>query len=275
MASQQIAPEVVDVLRSAVVDGATLKLTGQLTPKLYKSVNDVIARLGGKWNRSSGLHIFPKPVAEALDGVLDSGVKPLKNPAAFFPTPDALVARMVAALDMVRTPNATVLEPSAGDGRIVAAVLAAYPECGVTWVEIDEDRADLIPTNRRAKGYRGDFLAWPPAGKALNFDFVIMNPPFAVPGNKDAFIDHVEHAYAMLRPGGRLVAIVPESIRTRTTKSYTRLRTLFESQGSWEDVDAGTFKESGTGVNTIMVTVDKPAAETKPKTRGKAVTLKI
>ncbi|MCP5006254.1 MAG: hypothetical protein GY941_20290, partial [Planctomycetes bacterium] len=72
-----------------------------------------------------------------------------------------------------------------------------------------------------------------------------MNPPF-----KDgADIKHINHAFGMLKPGGRLVAICANGPRQqRTFKSKATL---------WKDLPEGSFKNQGTNVNTAMIILDK------------------
>jgi 16S rRNA G1207 methylase RsmC len=53
---------------------------------------------------------------------------------------------------------------------------------------------------------RSDFLA---LSEGLGqFDRIVMNPPF----DHDTDIDHIRHAYRMLKPGGRLVAICANGV---------------------------------------------------------------
>ena len=74
-----------------------------------------------------------------------------------------------------------------------------------------------------------------------------MNPPFA---NAED-IKHIRHALHMLKPGGRLVAICANGPRQQEA-----LRPLVdESGGEWEDLPAGTFRESGTNVSTALITI--------------------
>jgi hypothetical protein len=52
--------------------------------------------------------------------------------------------------------------------------------------------------------------------------------------------------------GGRLVAICADGPRQNAT-----LKPLAEdSGGTWEPLPAGTFKEQGTGVNTVLLVIE-------------------
>ncbi len=80
-----------------------------------------------------------------------------------------------------------------------------------------------------------------------------MNPPFG----RFQEVDHVRHALSFVRPGGRLVAIVPSGMLTREGRRTTALRDeLFAQGASMEHLPAGSFRSVGTEVNAALVTVD-------------------
>ncbi len=160
-----------------------------------------------------------------------------------FPTPPDLARRMVELADI--EPGHRVLEPSAGTGNILAALPTVRPDGQVVAVEIHssllyklEPYADEIVC--------GDFLQQ--NGNMGKFDRILMNPPF---GNA-ADIQHIEHARKFLKPGGRLVAICAGGPRQEN-----RLMPLCDT---WERLPADSFKESGTGVNTVLLSMG-PADE--------------
>ena len=62
-----------------------------------------------------------------------------------------------------------------------------------------------------------DFLAVPPAPV---YDRVIMNPPFT----RGQDVTHVQHALRFVRPGRRLVAVMPASIKSRADKAARAFR---------------------------------------------------
>jgi len=80
-----------------------------------------------------------------------------------------------------------------------------------------------------------------------------MNPPFI----NGSDIKHIEHALKFLKPGGRLVAICADGPRQNAT-----LKPIAEDSGGfWEPLPAGTFKDQGTNVNTVLLTIEAPAVE--------------
>ena len=94
MPDQCISAEALTVLREAECDSDRVRITsGQLDRTLYKEVNEVLVRLGGKWKGGhTKAHLFPYDPRPLLAGVLATGDMPPKNPWAFFPTPPELVS---------------------------------------------------------------------------------------------------------------------------------------------------------------------------------------
>lgn len=136
-------------------------------------------------------------------------------------------------------PTYRVLEPSCGDGRIMDELRKRG--CQSFGIEYHAGRA----AEARAKGHNvltANFLECPPRPE---FDFVVMNPPFS--GRH--YIKHISHALKFLKPGGRLVSILP------ATAWYDH----GEIKGSWTDLPVGSFAEAGTNVPTGIVRIGAPA----------------
>lgn len=94
------------------------------------------------------------------------------------------------------------------------------------------------------------------------YDRIIMNPPFS--DRRD--VQHVQHAYDLLKPGGRLVAIMGEGSFFGTDKKAQAFREWLESVGGTEEkLPEGSFNDPTlpvtTGVNARMVVIDKPEAK--------------
>lgn len=175
----------------------------------------------------------------------------------FFPTPAGQADEMVAAADI--QPEMTVLEPSAGMGHIADRIREAGVDPDV--VEISGDRRELL----EAKGYNligSDFLdvtlADTPDG--AGYDRILMNPPFS--DRRDA--QHVQHAFSLLKPGGRLVAIVGEGVFFGKDGKAGAFRDWLDKHGGTsEKLEEGTFMDASlpvnTSVNARMIVVDRPA----------------
>lgn len=183
---------------------------------------------------------------DALREQLKAGVQVVSAPQ-LFPTPPDLAARVVGLADI--GPEMRILEPSAGTGNLISAALDFVEPRLISAVEINPSLANALPS--RFKGmavYPGDFLsktAWELMGP---FDRIIMNPPF----KNGADIDHIMHARAMLKPGGRLVAICANGPSRRE-----KLKPLAEDSGGfWEDLPDGSFSDSGTNVRAALLIIE-------------------
>jgi hypothetical protein len=168
------------------------------------------------------------------------GTKP-RAVSAFnlFQTPEHLAARMVAMIPAGAVPQ-RILEPSAGLGRLYRAALARWPGASYTLVEnAPQCAAHLweLPVMFR----QVDFLTVtvPESG----YDLIIMNPPF----HMRVDIAHIKHASGMLAPGGILVALCMAGPH--------RERELRPLAATWELLPAGSFKESGTNIDAILLTI--------------------
>lgn len=173
----------------------------------------------------------PRPV---LSEIICSGCLPDQKTHQYYPTPE-VVAR--AAVHMADIGDAdTCLEPSAGTGG-----LADYlPKERTTCVELSALHCAVL----RAKGYRThcmDFLQW--AKDSALFDRVVMNPPFA----DGRALAHVEAAAGLVSRGGRLVAILPASMRGKPI--------LPGWTANWSEVFANEF--GGTSVSVAVVALER------------------
>tara|TARA_R100000935_G_C2835187_1_gene167690 strand:+ start:1632 stop:2975 length:1344 start_codon:yes stop_codon:yes gene_type:complete len=165
----------------------------------------------------------------------------------FYPTPRKAAKTVIDALNL--TGGETILEPSCGDGQIMDLLAEWHNDPDerryrsrliVTGVEYDAGRA----AQAKAKGHHvmtANFLQVAPDAR---FDAIIMNPPFYGQHYKK----HLDHAIKFLRPGGRLVCILPASAY------YDHGNTV----GEWHDLPVGSFAESGTNIPTGYCTYYAP-----------------
>lgn len=244
--SENITPDIENVLRRLKIEGNTVKITEQFDRKLYENVNKVLERLGGKWNRSVQAHIFPSDPTERINTVLTAGKLEPKVKTGYFPTPPEIARRMVEMLEL--KPGDKVLEPSAGQGGL----LDQLPKG--TQVIIGE----ILPENiqvLKQKGYIVNFDNF--LGVEIGgITKVIMNPPF----ENQQDIEHVTHALRMLQPGGTLVSVMSGGIKFRDNKKTTGFIEMLDRDYYHEIIDLpeGSFRSSGTGVNAVLLKVTKP-----------------
>lgn len=239
----------------------------QMDPKLYQKVKKVMESLGGKWNRKAQAIVFEDE--DARDSLMEAAETgeyvDLKKAYQQFFTPESLADRMAA--ELMAKDGDTVLEPSAGTGRLVQAMdrYANKYGWGISLIVVELDKSlipHLVAQANVTIAHQGDFLAPDLAdpddqqtfGK---IDGVIMNPPFT----RGQDIDHVCQAFAWLKPGGRLVALTSPSWTFHTSAKAVSFRNFVEEHGWWEEVPESTFKESGTNIRTILIVLEKPKSE--------------
>lgn len=245
-----VSQAVMTVLSAAEIEGCRLALVGQLDRKLYTETNKVLEAAGGKWDRKAKAHVFDGAASDVIEPILLTGEYSLtKQDFGQFDTPPELAARVVEMAEI--KPGMSVLEPSAGIGRLAIAASAAcngFVDC----VEIDHKRADqLMSVPGVSTIVRFDFLDIDPAD-VPEFDRVVMNPPFA----KQADINHVLHAYRFLKPGGVLVAIMSAGVTFREDRKSREFRQFVDEHGGTiEALPPGSFKSSGTMVNACVVKI--------------------
>jgi len=238
---------VLQVLSVAELDGMALRLTGQLDRAMYTKVNKVIEAAGGKWDRKAKAHLFDRPASDRVDEIILTGeVEVPKDEFNYFPSPPDVVARLMDLADIRH--GMTVLEPSAGRGAIADAcvVLDGVVDC----CELMRENYLALCENTKLRHVKPiDFLTLEPEPV---YDRVVMNPPFA----KQQDIKHVMHALKFLKPDGLLVSVMASSVTFRDNKLTQDFRDLIRERGG--DIEAlpeAAFKQSGTMVRTVIVTI--------------------
>lgn len=208
--------------------------TISVIPRLDKSVFDDIKRVfaayRGRWvGGNTQSFSFPLDPVPFIDHVLNTKEMPKVNPFSYHPTPkpatDIIFEHTSANPDFwsykAESRPIRILEPSAGEGALLDEITKYFDAAGVpfeiTCIEID-------PLNQlalRNKGYSPigvDFLEY---RTDVEFDLVIMNPPF----EGTAFVKHIRHAQDMLNEFGRLISIIPSKpLLTSKFKSVVALR---------------------------------------------------
>lgn len=257
MSDTILSEDVLTVLSTLEIDGNNVRITAQFDRKLYRAVNKVLQRIGGKWNREAKAHVFDDNPTDRLNNVIECGVLDPKVKTGYYPTPPAIVDSMIELADMEK--QHFILEPSAGQGHIsdrICTKLGIHP--------YDIYTCELLPENRvilKEKGYyvRGDFIEFAYKrgvnGSGWTFDRILMNPPF----ERQADIEHVTTAFNLLAPNGVLVAIMSAGVMFRENKKTVEFREkiLEPNCTHLEHLPVGAFKESGTMVNTVMMRLVK------------------
>jgi len=169
-----------------------------------------------------------------------------KSYPGYFPTPKKIVAKMIGEADI--SEGMMVLEPSAGTGHIAEELAKETNNLEV--VEYQYEMREYL--SKRGLNVVGeDFFE-----VTKLYDRIVMNPPF----EKGQDITHVMHAYSLLKPGGKVVAIMSGGVFGRQDKQAKAFREFLIEVGGWEEkLPAQSFKESdrSTGVSTRLVVIDK------------------
>jgi len=249
----RVSDEVRQELMFLQWDGRKCVIARQLDRKLYVKVNEVLTNCGGKWVRKAKCHEFDSDDSQdAVAEVIASGeYVDRKKELQFFQTPETLAAEMARHIH----PGETVLEPSAGRGRLVSAALAAGGV--VTCLDIDGDNTAALHALAAGHGNKVevlepcDFLQW---STNEEFDHVLMNPPFA----RRADMRHTRHAWRFLKPGGMLKSILSAGVLYRQDLETIEFRRwVQQSGGIVEPLPEKAFRESGTDVRTVWLCMQK------------------
>lgn len=115
----------------------------------------------------------------------------------FYPTPQSVIDDILVHVmeDLLPRPRPLILEPAAGDGRILLAIRDEYEEerCPVL-VGVEQHNVELYPypilsyTNQ-------NFLSWTTQDR---FDLIITNPPFSLA------LPFLLRSHALLAEGGTM-----------------------------------------------------------------------
>lgn len=223
-----------------------------MSDSLYDSLAPAIESIGGKWSEQHKSFLFWGQPQESLEKLIKTGafeyneVQRWKDRTQFFPTPKSVIEKMICLAEL--NPGDIVLEPSAGQGGILDLLPSTVAHLSV---ELDSYNHQIL----LQKGYiteRADFLQYDNFNGQYNK--VIMNPPFY--NGQDAL--HIIKAFNGMKPGGTLVSIANENTLYRHTDTAKRFKLfLLENTTDIIPLEAGTFKESGTMINTYILKVKK------------------
>ncbi len=170
----------------------------------------------------------------------------------FYATPEPLGYKMVEWGQM--RPNEKALEPSVGDG----AIGRYFPE-NVDATIVDSSMDLLTDARLRMAGARAENMPFEDLHVVNKFDTVVMNPPFGS-GGKMAY-EHLQKAFGHVRPGGRVVALVPTG-----PAADKRFEEMLDEGGldltEWNftadiSLPAVTFEKAGTSVAARVMIFDR------------------
>jgi phospholipid N-methyltransferase len=245
---------VLEVLQKCVVDGMIVRLPPvQLERSLYMEVKDKLEKIGGKWKggKIAGF-VFKNDPAELLAQVAAGAKRNLKKEFQFFETPDKVADQLVELAEI--EDGHLILEPSAGNGKLIHAIQRKHFANNIEVCELNSDHWKELQAIPGVSFLMDDFMGM---GEVhYNFyDRIIANPPFS--NNQD--IDHIKQMWLMLKPGGKLVSVASKSFTFSSKKKQTEFREwLEEYDADIIPIEGGAFKESGTMIETVIISFWKP-----------------
>lgn len=194
------------------------------------------------------------------------------RPLSYWPTPAEVADDLVYWLLEPwhgQGEGVRVLEPSAGEGHLIRAIQHHLPEAHITAVEPSPARAatlraipgiEVVETT--LENYLVDVTTAALSELWQPFDLAVMNPPFTLAGQPEAWADHVLAIYQdpyLIAPGGTVGAVVPRVLMTGKSKRVRQIRDLFSRCcGGVEECDRGAFSSTGAQVSTALMWTQKP-----------------
>lgn len=251
--SEFINPKVLKCLKRSDITQVNklwhLTTADRLSVEEYKQLQLIVHGLRGEWVRNADAHVFQFDPTSEINAVMESGCIPsfMFNQHSFFPTPMGEIKDAIELSYLDDSDGVTVLEPSAGDGRFIRAILEKCPKAIVDYYEIDEKNQQICKTSiSKNTNFKGsDFLSDP---QTREYDFIFMNPPF----NGKEYQKHVRKAASWLKGCGVLVSIMPKTAwldrKFRDWMFGEMNGTAYEMAEAFED----------TKTNTIMVVMYRP-----------------
>lgn len=245
----KLTTDQIQILEEWRIEGNKFYLQSQLDRKQYLSINEVLETIGLKWNRKEKAHIFDgEMLDDALSEIIETWeVTTLKETIKkfqFYPTPREVVEYLIGLADLEDWNS--ILEPSAWKWAIAKLL---PKNSNITLVELNQECYECLKNDPEIETddiVNMDFLEYSSTG----FDRIIMNPPFS----KSQDVKHILHAYSMLKKWGVLVSVASSSIQYRTGALYESLKDL---DPDFVELPEGSFKESGTMVNSVIVVLRK------------------
>lgn len=244
-----ITEEIKEDLRALEVDDNIVRLPKEQLND-YAGLKKLLIKATGKYKRNT--FEFPMPAGPIISTLLNGKIIDFKKEFQFFATPENVAEEMMN--EVLGYPD-RILEPSAGHGALIDALLNIRPNSTVHALELSELNYEVLRDKydyfNQVKVAQGDFLE---LTDKHEYDLIIANPPFS----KNQDIDHVYKMYDLLAPGGRIITIMSTSWTFGQQHKQKQFREWIEEVGATvRSNENGAFKSSGTMVNSVMVTIDK------------------
>jgi len=195
-------------------------------------------------NDSKGLEMLTEAGRfKALADRDNNGLKPRAiSGFNLFQTPEEVAQRMFDKIPSKYYKDLSILEPSAGLGRLYKVLLRYLPKANYTLVDNNPDCVKEL-YNISGAGtqiIQNDFLS---IEMGHLYNLIIMNPPFKMGTD----IKHIKHALRFLKPGGLLVALCYNGVKQN--------KVLKPIADTWEVLPKNSFKSEGTAAEVVLLTI--------------------
>lgn len=220
----------------------------------YPILKATLIKACGKYKNNS--FEFPYPAQTVIDQLISGKSINFKKEFQFFATPETVAERLMDEI-IFMYPEFDVLEPSAGHGSLIDALLKRNVGVikHIDAIELSELNFAVLEEkyrgNENVNIIKGDFLE----NKSKKvYDLIIANPPFT--NNQD--IDHIRKMYSILGRGGQLISIASTSWLHGSQKKQIEFREwLDEIEAEIKPIKQGEFKSSGTNVESVLLVINK------------------
>jgi phospholipid N-methyltransferase len=251
--------ETQEALNECYVEGNIIKPPKkQLDAKTYADLKKEVLNIGGKWvgGKVFGF-VFSKDPTELLQQIQSGESRNIKKETQAFYTPPELARKLVDMAGIRK--HMMILEPSAGEGAIIDAILETNVYCDVYYCEKSKDSQKVLSEKYKYHDHVNDLAIegddFLNMDLPLHYDCVIANPPFT--NNQD--IDHVLKMWESIDYRGRIVTIMSTHWQLSSNKKEKEFREwLSLNKARITELPAGTFKESGTMIPAVIVELYKP-----------------
>lgn len=179
--------------------------------------------------------------------------------AGYFPTPEAVIRRMLEQVEILIEPGDHILEPSAGKGSIADVLRKEYPDAVLHCVEWNRSLREILELKDHTV-ICDDIFDENLTAYHHKYKLIVANPPWGKEYGAAEDARHILHCYEnFLAEDGQLISVVSASAAYNQNKDYAKFRELVEERGYFLDVPQGAFKNAdrSTGTSVKIVVLDK------------------
>lgn len=243
--------EVNEIIKQCSVDGNILRLPQiELSREDYIAVKKAIEKYGGKWKggKTFGFVFTDRDAADVIDSIVN-GIADIKKDFQFFSTLSDVADLMVSKLEI--QPYEKILEPSAGNGALINAVLRLHSNITIDCYELNPLNRKVLEKMINVNVLGDDFTRRIDDDE---YDVIIANPPFS----KNQDIIHLMKMWNNLRYGGRIACITSTHWLFSNDAKSTEFREWIVGKCTFQhEFPNGTFKESRTNIATTLLILEK------------------